>query len=149
MSRSTTWDPLRELSVVQDRMNRLFEAALTRTEIEADGGIGPWVPVADVHESSEQLRVSLEIPGLRRDEFRLRVDGDDLVVEGERPMEREGAGDRFHRVERAYGPFARRFRLPRAVDRSSAEACYRNGVLDVTFTKRESDRADKIAVPVR
>jgi HSP20 family protein len=130
-------------------MNRLFEAALTRTEIEADGGIGPWTPVADVHESPVRLRLTLEIPGLDREQIRLRVEGDELLVEGERPMEREGLGDRFHRVERAYGPFARRFRLPPAVDRASVDARYRNGVLEVTFTKQASDREENIPVSIR
>ena len=148
MSRPSEWDPLQELSAVQKRMNRLFETALARTEIEADGGIGPWVPVADVRETEDAFVVSVELPGLDPDRIRVRVDGEDLVIEGERPMERERPGVRFHRVERAYGRFARRFRLPGTARRDSVEAHHRDGVLRVVLAKRASEGPDSFTVSI-
>lgn len=149
MTRPSEWDPLQELSAVQKRMNRLFETALARTEIEADGGIGPWVPVADVRETADQFLVSVELPGLEPDRIRVRVDGEDLVIEGERPMERERPGVRFHRVERSYGRFARRFRLPGTARRDSVQAHHRDGVLRVILAKRAAEGPDSFTVAVR
>jgi len=68
------------------------------------------------------------------------------VVQGERRMDREPAGE-FHRVERSYGNFVRRFALPPGTDRESVEAVYRDGVLRITLSKRGADGGSiKIAV---
>lgn len=143
------WDPLKELLVVQQRMNKLFETALARTNFDAEGGVGAWTPVSDVYESPEGLVVCLELPGLSAAEIDVRVDGDELVVQGERRMEREHPGEQYHRVERSYGKFARRFPLPSDVDRNSAEAGYRNGVLTVRLARRESEGRRPIRLEIR
>jgi len=148
MSRpNASWDPFRDLAALRERLNRLFEAALVRTELETEGGIGPWSPTADLLESDREYRVAIDLPGVDPARIHARVEGQDLVVEGDRPTEREGLGDRFHRVERAYGPFARRFSLTRAIDPSSVAARYRDGVLLVTVSKREG--RPPTSIPVR
>ena len=145
----TEWDPLKELVVVQQRMNKLFETALARTNFDADGGVGAWVPVSDVHESADGLVVCLELPGLVASDIDVRVDGDELVVQGERRMDREHPGEQYHRVERSYGKFARRFALSSDVDRDSAVAAYKNGVLTVRLSRRESEGRKPIRLAIR
>jgi HSP20 family protein len=144
----TEWDPLRELVSVQDRMNKLFESALDRTKFDPEVGVGAWTPVTDFLESEAEIVVLLELPGLELKEIDVRVDGDDLVVEGERPMDREPPME-FHRVERSYGKFARRFPLPSTADRESVEARYHDGVLRITLSKKTDERNRSIRVPVR
>ena len=92
--------------------------------------------------------VAVELPGLDPGRIRVRVDGEDLVIEGERPMERERPGVRFHRVERSYGRFARRFRLPGNARRESVEAHHRDGVLRVVLTKRASEGPESFTVSI-
>ena len=133
MSARTEWDPLKELAGVQKRMNNLFESALARTNFETSEGLGSWAPVCDVYETDRAMVFCLELPGLQQEQIDLRIDGDDLIVEGARKMDREQAGEQHHRVERAYGSFSRRFNLPSTVDRDSVEATYRNGVLEVVL----------------
>ena len=143
------WDALKELKTVQARMNNLFENALARTSFDSEGGVGAWSPVADVVETDERIVTSLEIPGVEHSEISVRVVDDDLVVEGERRMARETSeGEQFHRVERSYGAFARRFALPSTVDRESVEATYRQGVLRVTLMKRSGKHPGPIQVSV-
>lgn len=143
------WDPLAELTKVQERMNRLFESALAKTEFDAQGGIDSWIPVADVYETRADLVLSLELPGIAQDAIELRVDGNDLVIEGERRMQRTpDRNEQFHRVERSYGRFIRRFPLPSDVDRSSVQARFRDGVLRVTL-KRSDHGLDPIRVAIR
>lgn len=142
------WDPLRELSAVQRRMNRLFEGALARTDFETPGGFDRWVPQADVYETAESVVFDLELPGLRLDAIELRLDGEELVVEGERRMDHEGPGEHFHRVERAYGKFARRFPLPQGVDRGGIRATYRDGLLRVVLPMRAGSGAGQVRVPI-
>ena len=145
----TEWDPLKDLAAIQGRMNKLFESALARTHMDADGGPGAWTPVADVYETADRMVLSLELPGLVQNEIDLRVDGADLVVQGERRMERDQPGEVFHRVERSYGKFVRRFPLASDVDRQSAEAVYRDGVLKITLLKRADGGKKPIRVAIR
>jgi len=145
----TDWDPLKELVGIQERMNKLFESALVRTNFDAEGGVGAWSPVADVYETPTQVVFSLELPGLNLADIDLKLEDDDLLVYGERKMQREEAGEQFHRVERSYGKFARRFRLPSHVDRDSVAATYRDGVVTVALSKRDGASKKPIRVTIR
>ena len=142
-------DPLQELAGVQHRMNRLFESALARRDFEAEGGFGAWSPLCDVVETAEALQFWLEIPGLDQHHLHVRIEGDDLLVAGELPPDREERGEQYHRVERSSGRFSRRVPLPQDVDRASIDAKYREGVLHITVAKRSLERAGPIKVPVR
>jgi HSP20 family protein len=143
------WDPLKELEGVHRRLNQLFESALSRSDFDTHEGIGAWAPTADVHETGDSFVVELELPGLDQREIEIRVDGDELVVEGERRMRRGETNETFHRVERNYGKFSRRFRLPSTVDREHIEATYRNGVLDIVVAKTDRRGPEAIKVPIR
>jgi len=147
MKKSSEWEPLRELQHVQKRMNDLFESALA-SNFETQDGFDSWVPVCDAYATPGALVLCLELPGLEQENIDLRVDGDELVVEGERKMEREHEGEHFHRVERSFGRFSRRFRLPSTVDRDAVQASYRNGVLRVELPSKESARPDPIKVEI-
>lgn len=143
------WDPMRELVAVQERMNRLFETALTRTNFALDGGVGSWVPVADAWESGTEYVFALEIPGLSLDQVAVHVHGERLLVEGERRMESERPGEHFHRVEGSYGKFSRGFDLPGDADRGKAQAMYEEGVLTVRFPKTTKPPKGPLRLQVR
>jgi len=148
MHRPGEREPFNELRAVQKRLNQLFEAALARSNFEAQEGVNAWTPVCDAYETSQELVLCLEIPGLEQDEIDLRLDGDDLVVAGERRMERGRPGERYHRVERSFGKFQRRFRLPSAVERGAVRATYRNGVLRVQLPTTGRRRPERLAVAI-
>lgn len=139
------WDPFLELRSVQKRLNQLFESALARSNFEAPDGFDSWSPVCDAWETAQALVVCLELPGLGREEIDLRLDGDELLVQGERKMQRGQPGERYHRVERSFGRFQRRFRFPSTVDRGAVRASFRDGVLRVelpTTGHRHPERVD-------
>jgi HSP20 family protein len=133
---------------VQKRMNQLFESALARTEFETQEGLDSWSPVCDAYQTRDALVLCLELPGLEQEQIELRLDGDELVVEGERQMSRHEASEQFHRVERAYGRFARRFRLPSGVDRDAVQASYRDGVLRVTLPRHDGEPPGSVRVSI-
>ena len=143
------WDPLKELVGVRERMNKMFESALARTNFDTNGEVGAWTPIADVLETPSELMLFLELPGLSAEEIDLRIDGDELLVSGDRRTERGGAGEQFHRVERSHGKFARRFPLPSSVDRGSVRAVCRDGVLEITLSKRDGGADGPIRVAIR
>jgi len=148
MTNRGQWDPLTELLSVQKRMNELFESAMARTNFDTSEGFDAWTPVCDVYEAEGGLVLDLELPGMVQSEIDLRLDGDELVVEGERKMERDQAGE-HHRVECSYGRFSRRFRLPSTVDRDSVRATYNNGLLRVDLPQKGDGAVESIQLSIR
>jgi len=149
MTAKGTWDPLKELMTVQKRMNQLFESALARTDFGTQDEFDTWTPVCDAYETPEAVVLCLELPGLRQEMIDLRLEGDELVVSGERKMDQGAPGEHFHRVERSYGKFSRRFRVPSTVERGSVRASYRDGVLRVTLPNGEPRRDDSVRVTIQ
>lgn len=100
-----------------------------------------FLPV-EVSEHGDRLEVRLEVPGLEPDDFDLYVHQGNLVVIGDKHVERSLSEGRYHIMERAYGRFERIVPLPREVDESGAQARYRRGVLRVTLplTRRSASR---------
>ena len=143
------WDPLKDLVGIQERMNKLFESALARTNFDAEGGVGAWTPVADVYEGTERVVFCLELPGLAQSDIDVRIEDDEMIVQGERQMDRGAPGEQFHRVERSYGKFVRRFRLPSHIDRASVAAAYQDGVLVITLSKTDDAGKKPIRVAIR
>lgn len=150
MSSRSQWDPLSELSGIRKAMNRLFDSAMVRSDFEdgSSGALDAWHPLCDVFESDTAVEVQLELPGLSHDAIDVSIDGDELVVRGERARERGSDGERYHRVERAHGRFSRRVRLPSTVDRGAVSATYRHGVLHVRVPKREGDQPGSVRVSI-
>ena len=148
MTRRGDWDPFSELRGVQKRLNQMFESALARSDFDTQDSVDSWSPVCDAYETPQALVLCLELPGLTQEQIDLRLDGDELVVEGERKMEREQEGERYHRVERSFGKFLRRFRLPSHVERSSVRATYRDGVLRVELPSKGARQPETIKVKI-
>ncbi|MCP3935504.1 MAG: Hsp20/alpha crystallin family protein, partial [Actinomycetia bacterium] len=96
MAGQADWDPLKELMTVQKRMNKLFESAMARTDFETHEEVDTWTPVCDVYEASDKLVLCLELPGLEQDQINLTIDGNELVVAGERVIDRETPEEQFH-----------------------------------------------------
>ena len=149
MAQEGRWDPLKELTAVQQRMNRLFESAMGAADFDAVEQPHTWSPVSDVHETAESLVVYMELPGLEQQRIDVRVEGDELVVSGERVAEREQPGEVFHRVERPHGKFLRRFRLPSTVDRDAIQASFQNGALSITLPNRGERTPQPIQVEIQ
>ena len=140
------WDPLGDILSLQETMNRLLEDALaperTTTHMPASG----WTPAADVYETGDSFVVLMELPGIDEDDVEVSVDGDRLLVKGERRPRLPARPDRFHRMERSHGAFARQFVLSQAVDPDQVSAQFRDGLLRIELAKarvRGARRAEK------
>lgn len=145
------WDPLscgpfRELSAMQNRMNRLFKDALGRTKAikeEVEGGV--WTPPVDIYETAEDLVIKAELPGLSTDDVSVRVDKSVLTLKGDRKRE-AGVDREYHLIERSYGYFRRSFVLPDNVDPERIQARFKEGVLRIAIPKLKRVRPKKIAI---
>jgi HSP20 family protein len=123
------WDPLRDLLNLQERMNQLFEDSLAATRPDPGAPPSGWTPPADVYETGEGFVVLMDLPGLSPDDVDIQVDGDRIVVRGERRPSDKTRPESFHRVERSYGTFARVFQLTSEVDPDKVSAEFRDGLL--------------------
>jgi len=105
-----------------------------------------WVPPLEILETKDSLVVRLEVPGLEQKDIGISLQTDRLTIRGEKRREPAEPGERAHRVERAFGVFARTVRLAVAIDTQGATATMRNGVLTVMLRKAPSVRRATISI---
>jgi HSP20 family protein len=137
------WDPFRDLSVLQDRINRVFNEQTSRMENEGTGRT--WAPVVDILETENDLVVRAELPGMNREDIDIEVTAESLTVRGERKFT-EGDKEKHIRVERPYGPFARSFTIGVPVQPDKVRATYHDGILEVMIPKAEEVKPKKIQI---
>ncbi len=143
----TRWDPFRELTTLQDRMNRMFQDYTTGHEDELRT-TGSFVPPVDVYEDEHAITLKLEVPGVDQKDIDIRLENNTLIVRGERKFEKEEKEENFHRIERRYGAFSRSFTLPNTVDPDQCAADFENGVLKIRLAKRAEAKPKQIKVNI-
>src|SRR5262245_5298488 len=126
-------------------MNRLFEGSLSRGRIEGlEPGSARWTPLADVLETADAFVVVMELPGVEQDDVEVQVDGEELVIRGERRLTGHARPEGFQRMERSYGPFARRVLLTGEVDSARVTAQFRDGLLRLELPKARPAAARRV-----
>lgn len=136
------WTPWQELESMNRQLSRLLEDGGSRTGEAAVH----WAPSVDIRETEDALLVQAELPGIDRKDVKVEVHEGVLTISGERRYEKDVKEKNVHRVERAYGSFARSFSLPANIDASNVQAQMKDGVLEVRLHKRESARPKSIEV---
>lgn len=149
---SNEWAQLRELRSLQERMNRFFDDARGRDSSTGEdewAQESEWFPVTDIYEQAQEIVLKMELPEVDQRDVVVRVDGNRLVVSGERRMDPEVKRESYHRRERSYGRFVRTFSLPETVNLERIEAVCRNGVLRVSLPRRSEKEARSINIEGR
>lgn len=144
---SQQWNPLQDLMVLQDRMNRLFEDATQRrgqSSGEDEFERADWTPAADIYETETGFLIALDLPGIKRDALGIDIDDNRLIVKGVRVVD----DTRTRRTERPRGKFLRAFAVPASVDQEKIGAEYKDGVLQIRLPKRAEQKAQKIEVKI-
>lgn len=141
----TRWDPFRELSTLQGRMNRLFNDQFG-TIARDESLTGAFVPPVDVYEDENSIQVRMEVPGIEEKDIDIRLENQVLTVRGERNFSQEEKEENFHRIERRYGSFTRSFTLPATVNADDVTADYDKGVLKIRLAKRAEAKPKQIKV---
>jgi HSP20 family protein len=135
------WDPFRDLSVLQDRINRIFN----ETTRPVEGSSRSWAPVVDILETEGDLIVKAELPGMKREDIDIEITSEALTIKGDRKFDEEQK-DNYLRVERPYGPFQRSFTIGVPVDAGKVSATYQDGLLTVVIPKAEEVKPKKIEI---
>jgi HSP20 family protein len=145
------WEPVRELTSLQNEMNRLFNTFFD-TPTTGNGGNGTtlrrWIPPMDLVETDEHFVLKADLPGLDEGDVNIEVEDNVLTVSGERKADHEERGEGFHRIERSYGSFRRSLTLPEGIDPEAVTATFDKGVLEIRIPKPEARRTRRVSIQV-
>jgi HSP20 family protein len=151
MTLLTGWESLREVSAMQDRMNRmnrLIRASYSPEVPEEVLTTTTLAPPVDIYEDEHNIILKIEVPGIDEKDLDVRIQNNTLTVHGERKIEKEEKEENFRRVERQYGSFTRSFTLPSSVDPGQVSARCDKGVLNVNLAKKAEAKPTQIKVNV-
>ncbi len=146
-------EQIQHFSLQQDR-NRAFENLFRTFEM---GMITPFSdftedtfqPRVEVKESSNGVRVSVELPGIDEKELDVSISDDGLTIRGEKREEKEDNTSGYYRMERTYGSFYRTIRLPCVIDKDKVEATFKRGVLTVNLPKKVGSEPNTKKITVK
>jgi HSP20 family protein len=127
------WDPARDLLTMKEQLDSLLGRASSG-----------WVPAADIHETDDRFLVTIEVPGLSRNDIQIECRGNSLSVSGKgSPAD---CPQRYHQLERGHGAFSRVFSFGTDVDGEGVTAELADGVLSITIPKTHGDAPRRIDV---
>jgi HSP20 family protein len=132
---STTRELLRD-SMIPNHMMNLFDSMLNETAGKFERNVY-FTPRTDVVENTKSFEFQVSLPGLKKDEIKIEVDGDVLTISGERKLNNENKDEKRHIVESFYGKFSRSFNLPENVDKQNIDAAFADGILTLSILKTE------------
>lgn len=144
------WNPFREMEQMRQHLESFFggpvlggngrrEEAMTSTQ---------WTPLVDITEDDKEYLIKAELPELKKEDVKVTVENGVLTLSGERNLEAEEKGRKYHRVERAYGSFIRCFSLPEEAEPGKINAEFKDGVLKVHIAKSEKTKGKGTEVKV-
>jgi HSP20 family protein len=102
-----------------------------------NGTAKSFSPQVDIAETEKAFEIQFALPGMKKNDININVEGDQLIVSGERKMENEKKDKNYHSVESYYGSFQRSFYLPDTANTEKIDASYKDGILEVVIPKDE------------
>jgi HSP20 family protein len=139
----SNWTPFNRLATLRDEFDRLFDFSWPSRDT---GLLGGWSPALDVYDDKDNLVVTLEVPGMKKEDIEISLHDGMLTVSGERKDEREETEGQAFRSERYFGKFQRSLSLPAAVDANKVKASYKDGILTIHLPKAEEAKPKQISV---
>jgi HSP20 family protein len=141
--------PERGLAGIRREVDRLFERLWEPDGLEVTMA-GDWIPKLEVSEAKDAVTARVEVPGIEPKDIQVALEGQLLTIKGEKKQaqEEKDRDERYYRMERAYGAFARTIRLPAPVDPKKVKATFKNGVLTVTMPKAPVESGNLIPVTI-
>jgi HSP20 family protein len=136
----TGWD---QLSSLRNEFNRFFESPFSTGSSDA---FNTWAPALDLYEDKDNLVLTAEVPGLKKEDIEISLHDNVITISGERKNEKRYEGSETSRSERFFGRFTRTLALPKTVDAKQVKASYKDGILSVTLPKAEEAKPRQIAI---
>ena len=143
------WDPLRDMTDLQKKMNRLFEEAFSRSvgsENNESTLSSGWKPSTDLHEEDDRYVMRADLPGVAASDIEIKIENGTLFLCGDRQSDDNVSREAYLRVERPHGRFTLEVALSPSVDRSAISAAHRNGVIEIVMPKQKEDEPSKVPI---
>lgn len=136
--------PLRSL---QEEVNRVFESVFPSSMGEdEESRSAVWAPRMDLTETDDNYHLSVDLPGISKEDVTISVEDSRLTIRGERRDESQHETEDMVRMERTFGSFYRSVRLPKSVNEDKIGATFNNGVLSVDIPKTEKSKPKEIKI---
>ena len=143
------WDPFRDVAVLQDRINRLFNESFGQArDLEDDMRVCAWRPAVDIYETENEIVLKAELPGINKEDVSVEVKDNALTLKGERFPEAEIKEDKYYRREICFGTFERSFTLQDRIQPEQIKATFKNGILIVKIPRPQAEKPKQITVDV-
>lgn len=137
---------------MENRMRRVFGEGLGRLiepAAEENWTLTAWSPACDIYETENEIIVKADLPDMKKDDIKVTLENNVLMIKGEKKFEEETKKENYHRFERRYGEFLRTFTLPNFADANHINAEYKDGTLKVMIGKKEEAKPKQVAVNVK
>jgi HSP20 family protein len=145
----TRWDPFRDLDLFEGwgRRREPFRFPRLLDDLFGERSLGgALAPAMDVSESDDQYAITLEVPGVAKDDVTVEVHENVMTIRGEKKSEREEKKEKSRWIERRYGSFSRSFTLPSNADPERVKAAFKDGVLTIEIAKVEESKPKVISI---
>lgn len=133
-STNSLWDFMSE---VERAFDQAWQTSDNSNALDRQSFKQTFAPAVDLHETSENFLISIDLPGIDQKDIKIDVEKGRLTVSGERTREEKKDEGMFKRYERSYGSFVRSFQLPQNIDDEKIQARTENGVLEILVPKAE------------
>lgn len=129
--------------IIPKHFSNLVDAFLTETLPNAETATD-FRPRVDIIEKEKSFELHAILPGMEKENVTVEVEGNRLIISGERKEKVFNEGEKFHQVESLYGKFKRSFTLPKNVNTDSIKAVFKNGILEISIEKAEPAKSGKV-----
>ena len=140
-------NPMTRYEPLVGRLDGLFNEFLRPAFVWENAAASEPLPIrVDVKENAGTYTVFAELPGVKKDQIAVEIEGNEVTISAETRSEAAKEGEKFLRVERYFGKTARRFALPQELDEAKAQARFNDGVLELTLPKKAAVTGRKIDI---
>jgi HSP20 family protein len=140
------WNPWKEMSTLQHRINHMLNEPFFRSDSDDELRMGSWYPAVDMFDDGDKIVIKAELPGMDKKDISVDIEDRVLTLSGERNYENEVKEENYYRRERASGTFKRAFNLPADVNSDEIKADFKDGVLKIEIPKPEAKKPKQITV---
>lgn len=141
---------LRDIEMISRKTDRIFDSLFEGKSrkrfsfFEEDG----LFPPLDVVETDNDLILKAEVPGIDPNNINIFLSDGILTIKGEKNHDKEEEAEEYHIIERFYGTFTRQIELPKTIETNQVSASYKNGILKITFPKKEEVKRKQIKISI-
>lgn len=133
------------LGLRTELLDRLFDGPLSDW-VSGHQLLSVWNPAVDLYEDKDNVTVKAELPGMKKEDIEVSLEGGVLSISGERKSEKKAEDSAARRTERFVGRFERTLTLPAAVKADQVQANYKDGILTITLPKAEEAKSRQITI---